>query len=132
MKVGDTVYRYEDWSKSIIKGSVKEIYKDHVIVRDESTVSEKGEEICHCPGEIYCWEDQLYTSADAVYEQQLKNQQDKINKYCNQIKTVEDLVEFPIDHCLIGEEYTDYEARQAYVNRTYELLGIKLPVSFLR
>ena len=128
MKVGDVIYHYEQWSRNIMKGSVKEIGKDYIIVRDESAVDENGEEICYCPGEIYCdcKEVQLFTSAHAVYEEQLKIQQDKIKRYCEQIKSIEDLMKFPMNHCLTGEEYTDYEARQGYIDRTYELLGITL------
>ena len=125
MKVGDTVYHYENWSRSVMRGVIKKISK-YVKVEDDYVVNENGGEVCYCPGETYCKKEQLYSSAEAAYEEQLKAQQNKIKEYCDQIKSIEDLVKFSIDHCLNGEEYTDYEARRAYINRVSDLLGIKL------
>ena len=48
------------------------------------------------------------------------------SKYCSKINTIEDLVKFPINHCLNGEEYTNNEAYQAYKIKVKELVGIDL------
>ena len=125
MKVGDTVYHYENWGGSVMRGVIKKISK-YVKVEDDYVVNENGGEVCYCPNVTYRKKEQLYSSAEAAYEEQLKVQQNKIKEYCDQIKSIEDLVKFSIDHCLNGEEYTDYEARRAYINRVSDLLGIKL------
>ena len=42
------------------------------------------------------------------------------------MKDLKDLLKFPLNHCLNGEEYTDYEAKAAYKQRVNELVGIDL------
>lgn len=50
-----------------------------------------------------------------------------IEKYKNEIKTLEDLIKFPLSHCIAcGEEYTEEEAREAYEIRAKEIIGILL------
>jgi len=50
-----------------------------------------------------------------------------IEKYKNEIKTLEDLIKFPLSHCIAcAEEYTEEEAREAYEIRAKELIGILL------
>lgn len=48
----------------------------------------------------------------------------KVKSYCKQIKTLEDLVKFPVSHCLDGAEYTDYPALEAYEIRAKEITGV--------
>lgn len=51
---------------------------------------------------------------------------EKTNKYCNEIKTVNDLVRFMYTHtCCPCEEYTDWEAREAAAIKAIEF-GIEL------
>lgn len=40
--------------------------------------------------------------------------------YKESIKTVEDLINFPLSHCFCGEEYTEYEVIAAYKERAKE------------
>ena len=47
----------------------------------------------------------------------------KVKSYCKQIKTLEDLVRFPVSQCLNGEEYTDFPALEAYKIRAKEILN---------
>ncbi len=50
-----------------------------------------------------------------------------IEKYKNEIKTLEDLIKFPLSHCIAcGEEYTEEEAREAYKIRAKEITGIDI------
>lgn len=50
-----------------------------------------------------------------------------IDKYLEEIKSVEDLVQFMYSHCCARcEEYTDWEAREAVRVRALELLGVNL------
>lgn len=50
-----------------------------------------------------------------------------VEQYKNEIKTLKDLLEFPLSHCLsCGEEYTEYEAQKAYRIRANELTNLIL------
>lgn len=50
----------------------------------------------------------------------------KIKKYCERIRTVEDLVQFLYKESMHAEEYPDYNARKAAEIRAKELLDIDL------
>lgn len=51
----------------------------------------------------------------------------RVEQYKKEIKTLKDLLEFPLTHCLAcGNEYTDYDAQRAYRIRVAELTGITL------
>lgn len=50
-----------------------------------------------------------------------------VERYKSEIRTLRDLLEFPLSHCLAcGEEYTEYEAQKAYRIRANELTGLIL------
>ncbi len=49
-----------------------------------------------------------------------------VEKYKNEIRTLEDLIEFPLSHCFCGEEYTEEEAMEAYKIRAKEITGIDI------
>lgn len=55
-----------------------------------------------------------------------KERQKKTEIYMSGIRTLEDLIAFPMKHCFNGEEYTDEEAMEAYRIRAEELTGVKL------
>lgn len=62
--------------------------------------------------------------AHEAYE---KSFADLVEQYKDKIKTLKDLLEFPLSHCLAcGEEYTEYEAQKAYRIRANELTGLIL------
>ena len=44
----------------------------------------------------------------------------------DEIKSVEDLLKFPFKHAFNAEEYSNYEAAEAYVIRAKELLGVEI------
>lgn len=131
MKIGDIGYACEPWSKSVIKSeivaiepvdNIKEAFKlngiEHVDRNGNSTGKAYGS--CHkLPQDVYPTIEAAYAAIDA---------EDKtiLTKYCEEIKTVKDLLSFAMNHCLQGEEYTDYNARKAYVIRSKELLGVDI------
>ena len=62
--------------------------------------------------------------AHEAYE---KSFADLVEQYKDEIKTLKDLLEFPLSHCLsCGEEYIEYEAKKAYRIRANELTGLIL------
>lgn len=130
MNKGDIVYYYEHWSKSIIKGRILKIYevKDILVAKIESIcfVSYDNRIIDNAYGVSNRPVLELFNSAKETYDFYYRKQKERIEEYSKEICTIEDLIKFPLEHCLFGEEYTDDAARQAYINMAKELLKIEL------
>lgn len=144
MNIGDIVYYYENWSGSLVKAKIENIYQiglyakrfntdiktkiteDVAKLKNICTVNPDGEEMYIFSGSCDRRVVELYTSAESAYDAYCIKQNNRIKKYCSEINTIEDLAKFPINHCLNGEEYTDYEAYQAYKIKVKELVGIDL------
>ena len=67
-----------------------------------------------------------YPTKEALLDGVKAESDSKIEKYCESIQTVEDLVRFCYDHNMHAEEYTDWEAQKAAQIRAKELLGIDI------
>ena len=142
MNIGDIVYYYEHWSDSIVKAKIENIYQtgiyskqfnsdsntteDVAKLKNICTVDYDGEQMYSFPGSCDRSMVELYTSAESAYDSYYISQSKKIKKYCSEINSIEDLVRFPINHCLNGEEYTNNAACQAYKIKAKELVGIDL------
>ena len=122
--IGQEVFYQEFWSRSIIKAKI--------VSFNEDKTAANIQDICHpmLPEDDVCYRaigsrtypvDQLYDSLDAIRDALNKEWKHNINVYKEQIKTVEDLINFPLNHCFNGEEYTDEEAMCAYKERAKEL-----------
>lgn len=68
-------------------------------------------------------EDCIFTTKEDAISEYYKAFENTVKSYCEQIKTLEDLVEFPIDNCINGEEYTNYPALEAYKIRSKEIIN---------
>lgn len=137
MKPGDIIYYYEHWSDNIIKA---EIEKTGLYARDFSddaqlnvvavkmlcAVDYTGEELCKVPGSCCKKVSDLYESPQSAYDAYQIEQHTIIKEYCNEINSLEELLRFPLEHCLYGEEYTDNAACRAYKIKAKELAGIDL------
>ena len=144
MNIGDIVYYYEHWSDSLVKAKIENIYQtglyakrfdtntktkiteDVAKLKTICTVDYDGEEMYSFPGSCDRRIVELCASAESAYDAYCIEQNKRIKKYCSEINTIEDLVKFPINHCLNGEEYTNNEAYQAYKIKVKELVGIDL------
>lgn len=130
MKVGDIAYFYEHWSNSIEKCQIEELKEIDGVktaeVRSIGTVDIEGEIICNTYGTSTRKIENLYSSCRAAYKAYYDKFNDFKNKYIEEIKDLKDLLKFPLNHCLNGEEYTDYKAKAAYKQRVNELVGIDL------
>lgn len=77
-------------------------------------------------GEFGATEDCIFdTKKDAISAYKIAFETE-VKSYCEQIRTLADLVRFPIDNCLCGEEYTDYPALEAYKIKAKEILNTTL------
>lgn len=127
MDVGDIVYRYEHWADIIEKVKVIEDREDVVKIKSICAVSYDGESITNTYGELYEITDDLFYSSKEAYDAYCAKHGKRIKNYCEQIHTVEDLINFPLKHCIgNGEKYTDHEARHAYIDMAKKLLGIRI------
>ena len=128
MKIGDIVYYYEHWSDSIIKSEVTEFSgnKQYAKIHCLSVVDIDGDDICKQYGCETRLISDLYSSHHEAYNTYFIKKNKCIKKYCDIIKTIEDLINFPLHHCICGEEYTNNEAKEAYKIRAKELLNIQV------
>lgn len=70
-----------------------------------------------------------HLSKQAAIQAQNEKEQKQIQKYKDSIQSLDDLFVFCLNHCCAhAEEYTDYEARKACIERAKEL-GIQIPDS---
>ena len=67
----------------------------------------------------------LFATKDKALKDSSEKYAGLVRTYCEEIKDINDLIRFPLKHCFGGEEYTEYEAREAYCIRAKELAGIK-------
>ena len=73
--------------------------------------------------------DACYSSREALLESEKAKADRNVRLYCEEIQSVNDLVEFMFNNPVApAEEYTDYDARKAAAIRAEELLGLKLEV----
>ena len=126
VNIGDTVYFNEVWSDYVIRGKVTELYDEGVSISCYCTVDEKGnyvDEVCYTSGARFT---KIYSTAQEAYSAKDRQHMKIISKYEINIKDVQSLLRFALEHCLTGEEYTDYEAREVYIKKAKELLNVDL------
>lgn len=70
-------------------------------------------------------EDSIFATKEEAVQDAVLKSKEQTEKYCKEIKNMDDLLKFPLDHCLCGD-YTDYEAKQAYKIRVKEIVGLNL------
>jgi len=47
---------------------------------------------------------------------------EEADKYMSEINSLKDLLQFPLDHCINGGEYTDFAAKAAYCAKMKEFI----------
>jgi hypothetical protein len=123
---GSVVYYAQTWTGFIVKAIVTEIVDGGVYAKELYTVDKEGNQVDRCVGSSGAAWDNLYATAAEAYDAQAAENKAAYDKYCSEIKSVEDLVRFPLEHCINGDEYTDWQAVNAYKIRAKELVGIEL------
>lgn len=109
VKIGQIVYYEEHQTGNIDKATITEIINDTAVKIASENYGTRDYPI-----------NELYTSLDEI-KKVIKEKWDKdVKMYKESIKTVEDLINFPLTHCFCGEEYTEYEAIAAYKERAKE------------
>ena len=113
--IGKSVYYEEPWSRCIEMAKIIGIIDDTVVKLKCEPYGTRNYPI-----------DKLYITVDELQENMKKEFAKNVSALKGSIKTVEDLIIFPLMHCLCGEEYTEHEAIHAYKAKAKELLNIDL------
>lgn len=125
-KIGDKVWGIErGWREGIIYGEITKIETVKYCTGKEINVIEICGSSAMLSGSVK--EEDVYMSKNDAEQAYNKEIQNRIEKYKLRINTVEDLVKFMFnENVACTEEYTDYEARQAVIEKAKELLDIEL------
>lgn len=126
ISIGQTVYIIEHWTNNIVRGTVSELLSDCVSIKRECFVDSNDNFIDDFCSIGWVQFENLYETAQSASEARESELLAKVEKYCKEITDVPSLLKFPLEHCLNGEEYTNYEAIKAYKIRAKQLLGIDL------
>lgn len=69
-------------------------------------------------GEFRAFEDMIFPTYEQLISEINKRHEERVKEYYDSIKTLHDLMKFPLDNCIgYAEEYTDWVAREAYIQR---------------
>lgn len=78
-------------------------------------------------GMFFATEDSVFATKNEAHKASVEATDKLVQKYKMEIKTLKDLLEFPLHHCISGgEEYTEWEAQRAYRLRANELTDLIL------
>ncbi len=69
-------------------------------------------------------EDCMFDTQEKAIAAEKARSDTQVKSYCKEIKTLEDLLKFPINHCFCGKEYTDFEALEAYKIKAKEIADV--------
>lgn len=127
-KPNDTIFVYESWTDNIYKATVNKVDEEKQIVDIfyENLVDRDGNELTFFNGMASYPFDRVYDTVQDAYAYKDNMHTEQVNKYLEEIQTKEDLINFPLTHCLCGNEYTDYDAVEAYKIKVRALLRIDI------
>lgn len=120
---GMTIYFYRDLESYIKRGSVKDstildagIDNIKVIskVAWEANIDSEGKEVRRIGGTSGVRLDKAFLTAKEAIDAQKAEVEEHKEELRSEITDVESLLKFPLDHCLNGDEYTDWQARAVY------------------
>lgn len=119
VKIGQTVYFQEHWSGVIEEAKVMNILP----MEDQKRYPRKKYAQLKCRiGTCGALLENIYPSFKACEGAVRKTFIEKVEKYKAEMKTVRDLIVFPLEHVVSDtEEYSDDAARRAYKERAEEL-----------
>lgn len=120
---GMTIYFYCDLESYIKRGNVKDstildagIDNIKVIskVAWKANIDSEGKEVRRIGGTSGVRLDQAFLTAKEANDAQEAEVEKHKEELRSEITDVESLLKFPLDHCLNGGEYTDWQARAIY------------------
>lgn len=123
LNIGDTVYFQEIWTGFITEGKIAEKHLDEKTQLPHCIIK------CHL-GEIKCGINAIYTSREECRQALSSRHTRNIDTYKNEITDITSLLNFAVNHVLAdAESYTDYEARQAFIEKAKELCDVDIKIN---
>lgn len=121
LKIGDTVWGIDNY-QNLQTGRVRKIFNATSVGGENKKYVTFGTGFT-LPLPI---ERVFKSKEDCIQDYQLRSEK-KVQKYCDSISTVEDLVKFMYCNCVVcDEEHTDWQAREAVKRKAKELLNLSL------
>lgn len=127
LAIGTTIYVQEHWTSRIIKSKITGYLENGYNIHYGNMILDRtGKEGDRFIGESsVAFENVCLTAADA-FDKSAREEDAQVKEYVAEIYNIEALIRFPLEHCLNGEEYTDYAAIKAYKIKAKELLNIEI------
>ena len=117
--VGEACYYHETWSDAIHEARIKAIERVHgtATVHDAVNGVDTTQKL-----------ENLFKTHSEGMDALVKAHDAQIKEYEDSVTTVQELLQFALDHPIASAsgEYTDWEARAAFIARAEALLGVQL------
>lgn len=131
-QLNQTVYHIDRYTDAIIRCRITAI-KPYTVpdqqiltLKDMMMMSDNNTESYRIPGTRQTLTSHVYPSFEAALLAKQQNAKNLEETYRNEIQTLQDLLQFPLRHCIApAEEYTNQIARDIYIERCEALTGIK-------
>lgn len=123
VKNGMTIYFYQDLDSYVIRGkiknsSIRDTYIKNIKVISkvdwEANIDDEGKEVRIIGGTSGVLLDRAFLTAKEANDAQEAEVEKHKEELRSEITDIESLLKFPLNHCLIGDEYTDWQARAVY------------------
>ena len=124
--IGSTCYTKDNFSGNFIQGVITMIVDGHCIIECQSVVSRNGAEVFSFHGTSGARIEKVFATIGEAVAHADQESAKNIENYLHEMQTVKDLLRFPLDHCLGGEEYIDQDAVEAYKLRILSLFGFPI------
>lgn len=125
MKENTPVYYVDQNTLEVLRGTIIgfNAYNSNVNVEIEIEYNESTYEKNY--DTIYTTSNTIFANINDALDYQENQRQYKISQYRSEIKNIDDLLRFPLNHQLKGDDYNEC-ALEAYMQKAKELYGIEL------
>lgn len=125
MKENTPVYYVDQNTLEVLRGTIIgfNAYNSNVDVEIEIEYNESTYEKNY--DTIYTTSNTIFANINDALNYQENQRQYKISQYRSEIKDIDDLLRFPLNHQLKGDDYNEC-ALEAYMQKAKELYGIEL------
>ena len=73
-------------------------------------------------GTFYVYEKDMFMTKKEAIESYKQEYEQQVEEYLDEINSLIDLLYFPLEHCINGDENTDYAAKAAYCIKIKEFI----------
>ena len=128
VKINDLVYIVSPHDDHIFGGRVEIILNDSISIMVYEYYDSYGNYSGNCNCQYKAKSENIFINIEKAVEEIKKNHSAVVESYCNEIVDIESMIKFSMNHCLNGEEYTDWDAVKAYQIRAKELFNVDLNI----